>query len=251
VYASAISHWCWVGLLLDLAAKEAIIFLIKIPRQNKMMKNNTLNPVKLASIAIVSSCLVLCSGNQASAFKFNFSSTCDVEYDFVAGKWNKCVVGAKGKVEITDEQLDILTLLKNIIIKPLKKFLPKLGLEGLFTSYSDTSGDFDITTFTDIEGIQSLLLTPTFPINVPGEYGNINFTYESTAFATPEDQFVGFSIIAEGTTGSEEQLSEVKCVPEPSTILSLLSLGTLGAVSTLKRKLKPSQSTEKETTKVG
>ncbi|WP_242034730.1 PEP-CTERM sorting domain-containing protein [Microcystis flos-aquae] len=39
-------------------------------------------------------------------------------------------------------------------------------------------------------------------------------------------------------------------VPEPSTILSLLALGTLGAASTLKRKLKPSQSTEKETTKV-
>ena len=39
-------------------------------------------------------------------------------------------------------------------------------------------------------------------------------------------------------------------VPEPSSILSLLALGTLGAASTLKRKLKPSQLTEKETTKV-
>ena len=45
---------------------------------------------------------------------------------------------------------------------------------------------------------------------------------------------------------------EVKVhVPEPTSTLSLLALGTLGAVSTLKRKLKPSQSTEKETTKVG
>jgi hypothetical protein len=40
-------------------------------------------------------------------------------------------------------------------------------------------------------------------------------------------------------------------VPEPTSTLSLLALGTLGAASTLKRKLKPSQSTEKETTKVG
>ncbi len=40
-------------------------------------------------------------------------------------------------------------------------------------------------------------------------------------------------------------------VPEPSPTLSLLALGTLGAASTLKRKLKPSQSTEKETTKIG
>ncbi len=39
--------------------------------------------------------------------------------------------------------------------------------------------------------------------------------------------------------------------PEPTSTLSFLALGTLGAVSTLKRKLKPSQSTEKETIKVG
>lgn len=39
-------------------------------------------------------------------------------------------------------------------------------------------------------------------------------------------------------------------VPEPSSTLSLLALGTLGAGATLKRKLKPSKSTEKETTKV-
>jgi hypothetical protein len=42
-----------------------------------------------------------------------------------------------------------------------------------------------------------------------------------------------------------------KTVPEPTSTLSLLALGTLGAASTLKRKLKPSKSTEKETTKVG
>jgi hypothetical protein len=40
-------------------------------------------------------------------------------------------------------------------------------------------------------------------------------------------------------------------VPEPSSTLSFLALGTLGAASTLKRKLKPSKSTEKEKTKVG
>lgn len=52
--------------------------------------------------------------------------------------------------------------------------------------------------------------------------------------------------------GSENYTVSFKVIktPEPSTILSLLALGTLGAASTLKRKLKPSQSTEKETTKV-
>ncbi|GBE76031.1 hypothetical protein myaer87_32580 [Microcystis aeruginosa NIES-87] len=39
--------------------------------------------------------------------------------------------------------------------------------------------------------------------------------------------------------------------PEPSTFLSLLTLGSLGAASTLKRKLKSSKPSEKETTKVG
>jgi hypothetical protein len=39
-------------------------------------------------------------------------------------------------------------------------------------------------------------------------------------------------------------------VPEPTSTLSLLALGTLGAASTLKRKLKSSKSSEKETTKV-
>ncbi len=39
-------------------------------------------------------------------------------------------------------------------------------------------------------------------------------------------------------------------VPEPSSSLSILALGTLGAAATLKRKLKLSKSTEKETTKV-
>lgn len=40
-------------------------------------------------------------------------------------------------------------------------------------------------------------------------------------------------------------------VPESTSTLSLLALGTLGAASTFKRKLKPFKSTEKETTKVG
>jgi len=39
-------------------------------------------------------------------------------------------------------------------------------------------------------------------------------------------------------------------VPEPTSTLSLLALGTLGAASTLKRKLTSSKSAEKQTTKV-
>ena len=40
-------------------------------------------------------------------------------------------------------------------------------------------------------------------------------------------------------------------VPEPSSLFGLAVLGTLGAVSTVKRKLKLSKSSEEDTTKVG
>jgi hypothetical protein len=41
-----------------------------------------------------------------------------------------------------------------------------------------------------------------------------------------------------------------KIIPEPTSTLGILALGTLGAASTLKRQLKSSKSSEKETTKV-
>jgi hypothetical protein len=52
--------------------------------------------------------------------------------------------------------------------------------------------------------------------------------------------------------GSQNITAKLKVArtPEPTSTLSLLALGTLGAASTLKRKLKPSKSSEKETTKV-
>ncbi|MCA2660742.1 MAG: PEP-CTERM sorting domain-containing protein [Microcystis sp. M049S2] len=40
-------------------------------------------------------------------------------------------------------------------------------------------------------------------------------------------------------------------VPEPSSIIGLAALGTLGAGATLKRQIKSSKPSEKETTKVG
>jgi hypothetical protein len=40
-------------------------------------------------------------------------------------------------------------------------------------------------------------------------------------------------------------------IPEPSSIIGLAVLGTLGGALTLKRQIKSSKSSEKETTKVG
>ncbi|MFM6325936.1 MAG: PEP-CTERM sorting domain-containing protein [Microcystis sp.] len=73
----------------------------------------------------------------------------------------------------------------------------------------------------------------TGAIQFIGTYSSIEFSVDN-----PES-WHGF------TVGKLEQ------IPEPTSTLSLLALGTVGAASTLKRKLKPSKSTKKETTKVG
>lgn len=61
-------------------------------------------------------------------------------------------------------------------------------------------------------------------------------------FVSGADQF--------GVPEKQNIIWRVVPVPEYTSSLSLLALGTLGAASTFKRKLKPSKSTEKETTKV-
>jgi hypothetical protein len=71
--------------------------------------------------------------------------------------------------------------------------------------------------------------------------------FEPIILAFPLDAN-GNEISGEGTAGFA---SNVLATPEPTSTLGFLALGTLGAASTLKRKLKSSQSTEKETTKVG
>ena len=71
---------------------------------------------------------------------------------------------------------------------------------------------------------------------VPGFETTINTSPGVTAS-------VAFSV----TFGTVQQVQQV---PEPASLFGLGVLSTLGAASTLKRKLKPSQSIEKETTKV-
>ena len=64
--------------------------------------------------------------------------------------------------------------------------------------------------------------------------------------------FLGVNLTAKANVCVDDpDLCKSQTVPEPNSTLGFFALGTLGAASTLKRKLKPSQSTEKETTKVG
>ena len=68
--------------------------------------------------------------------------------------------------------------------------------------------------------------------------------FEIAINTSPE---VAASVAFPVTFGTVQQVQQV---PEPASLFGLGVLSTLGAASTLKRKLKPSQSIEKETTKV-
>ncbi len=102
---------------------------------------------------------------------------------------------------------------------------------------------------------------PDFPLLPVGDtfrkfsFGGIAFNIQEGTLIEPYQVFArsdfnstwsnppGFSDYA-GCPGSCVGVVEV--VPEPTSTLSLLALGTLGAASTLKRKLKPSQQQETE-----
>ncbi|MCZ8119796.1 MAG: PEP-CTERM sorting domain-containing protein [Microcystis sp. LE18-22.4A] len=78
------------------------------------------------------------------------------------------------------------------------------------------------------------------------------FTFQLVNFegsiASPGFTEVVASVSLPVTFGTAQTAQQV---PEPASLFGLGVLGTLGAASTLKRKLKPSKSAEKETTKVG
>lgn len=118
-----------------------------------------------------------------------------------------------------------------------------LGLAGV-----DTSSPFYDANLTSIISpfIQQFeeLLNPSSPSYDPGFIPGFNFIPEQNFFALTS----GFQVPA--SSGGPNSLGLFKVVPEPTSTLSLLALGTIGAGSTLKRKLNSSKSTEKETTKV-
>jgi hypothetical protein len=80
---------------------------------------------------------------------------------------------------------------------------------------------------------------PLYGIGTDGNPG-----FEIAINTSPE---VAASVAFPVTFGTVQQVQQV---PEPASLFGLGVLSTLGAASTLKRKLKPSQSIEKETTKV-
>ncbi|MDB9423273.1 PEP-CTERM sorting domain-containing protein [Microcystis aeruginosa CS-563/04] len=94
-------------------------------------------------------------------------------------------------------------------------------------------------------GPQNCCTTPSDGFDQSGRFTFSNISAGGTFGFTMGGSNFDVSNILQGTL----TLNQVT-VPEPSSILSLLALGTLGAASTLKRQLKYSKSSEKETTKV-
>jgi hypothetical protein len=105
---------------------------------------------------------------------------------------------------------------------------------------------------------QDELIPFTLPnfISIPGSFeipinSNISFTLNNL----PEDPgyilFQGTSVGQISGFSSDFIGEHEEPIPEPTSTFSFLALGTLGAASTLKRKLKSFKSSEKETTKVG
>ncbi|MFN5972257.1 MAG: PEP-CTERM sorting domain-containing protein [Microcystis sp.] len=130
--------------------------------------------------------------------------------------------------------------------------------------FSTDIGEFTADSLISASDLPSLdvdsLLTTIFNnlfADLPSEFQSnlsLDLVSDTISFVFPENSLAGtgFLEVFMSDTGAIYSTSfAIESVPEPSSTISLLALGTLGAASTFKRKLKPSQSTEKETTKVG
>lgn len=138
--------------------------------------------------------------------------------------------------------------LKKVTLTPQTKGKPKRPKKGRFQSFTDISNTFTISTEVDANDIESLILTPNIPIEIPGSYGNIDFTFVSE-FTNTEDLLGSFDFIIEGTLAQETVNVPVPC-PEPSTALSLLTLSALGVCTTFRHKFKLSKSLMNKNAKI-
>ena len=105
---------------------------------------------------------------------------------------------------------------------------------------------------------QNELIPFTLPsfISIPGNFeipinSSISFTLDNLPETPGYILFQGTSVGQISGFSSDFIGEHQEEVPEPTSTLSLLSLGILGAGATLKRKVKRSHSTEKEPTNVG
>ena len=226
MYSFVIRLWCCVRLLFDLTARGAIAFRLIISKVKIRVKNNMNKTTKVLGKFIAASALIVST----------------VSLPAQAATFRLCVTGYEG-TDINDNT----------------------------TPYPYHNGPWGFTVEplggpppTHIKFTVTSTPPPGTPGHDNGDNQYINFmatipiikTINNTYYFSGEDNQVSLTGTYNGTQLSfssiisgDTHYTAVPC-PEPTSILSLLALGTLGTASTLKRKLKPSKSTEKETTKV-
>lgn len=182
------------------------------------------------------------------------------------GIFEGSITSGSGIFEITTEGIPELFSSSVIKISFVEGFgtigvtLPGNQLEGLdgndtFIEYTTSWCSFEpIGEIIDNDGITQPISLGCFQLNSSGRPSEFFYDFDpSTATAsgtfTIQEDFVSGGITLPGTV--TKNLSLQISVPEPTSALSLFAFGILGVASTLNRKLKPSKSSEKETTKVG
>jgi hypothetical protein len=135
---------------------------------------------------------------------------------------------------------------KEATLQELLQPAPRLPINSL-----NLSDEFIVNLPSDLD-LTTILYAPNWDYWVPLFSNGITNLDTAWNYVTDslQGQGIAYSIVDISAEMADNRSASAS-VPEPSSTLSLLALGTLGAASTLKRKLKPSKSPEKETTKVG
>jgi hypothetical protein len=179
-----------------------------------------------------------------------YKTECDV-CKLTEGQWSRDGKDA-GPISITNPGITIKK--GSIDVTFFNDQLFSVTYQNIQVFESNNIANFNLSDFANPTGILVSGIPSSITLNANESYTlTINNIVEdlstyvlatSTFFPTNDPTDIGQVATATDFTPSV-------CVPEPTLTLALLALGTLGAASTLKRKLKPSQSIEKETTKVG
>jgi hypothetical protein len=171
-------------------------------------------------------------------------------------------VGANQIINLTDVTITRVALtMPNLplTIEFIDDFKPP-GIGALFAS-DRIEGQFFPSPFSSgnsvkYQGFVNTIIPIGAVFNVPLAGGNFGYTPPHTILLNQRvNQLKGVLTLDMKFIGDKVKLLNsaevgIEVVPEPTSTLSLLALGTLGAASTLKRKLKPSKPSEKETTTV-
>jgi hypothetical protein len=289
VYSFVVCLWGWVGLLLDLAARGAIALYNKtINFVKTMMKNNTLTVFAiLAGLGILASqaqATVITNGCAATNQFCNLSELFGGASIQVGDKLfnNFSIFRQDGTKVVNFRNVQVIGIFQDTNAPGLEFISLNNELTAPNGGDIDFVFDFKVTTLGEpIVDNELILPVNGFNTQLPGTVEILEGLFDSpsgNAFALKRVRsatdilppnlearvefeprtmlFIRKTVRVDAREGGIAELSRFQQrfsqqTPEPTSILSLLALGTLGAASTLKRKLKPSKSTKKETTKVG